>query len=137
MQYYFYVARYERMKSWFILTQNTILLHCPFHIVGKLTFPFSISISYLTDHQIQMLKKRKCERFPHFQFTCCHVLCIRDTGFDFLYFPFLIMWKDLREQLLVSVIFALQQKTSNKTKKIPSYDRKFVVKQYIKLLWIR
>ena len=46
------------------------------------------------------------------------------------------MWQDLRELLLVLVIFPPQQKTSKKTKKIPPYDRNFVVQQYIKLLQV-
>ena len=74
----------EKMKSWVILTQTTILLHFPFQIIEKLTLPPSIWIFYLTDHQIKILKKRKCERFLHFQFPRCHVLCLRDTFFYFL-----------------------------------------------------
>ena len=50
---------------------------------------------------------------------------------------FLILWRDLRELLLTLVVSdLLQKKTSNKTKKIQSYDRKFVAKQYIKSLEI-
>ena len=56
---------------------------------------------------------RNCERFPHIQFphiqsTQC-VRCLRDTYFNFLYFSFLIIQKDLREILL---IFALEQYSS-------------------------
>ena len=133
------VARHERMKSWVILTQNAILLYCLFLFIEEKTYILVFHfISYLTDHQIQMLKKRKCESFPHFQFLRCYVFCLRNTCFGFLYFSFLIVWKDLREVLLALVIFTCsstkkQAKKKNK-KKIQSYDRKVVVKQYIKLL---
>ena len=41
------------------------------------------------------------------------------------------MWKDLRELLLVLVIFTLQQKTSKKNKKDTPYGRKFAAQLYI------
>ena len=62
-----------------------------------------------------MLKKSKCERFPHFQFHRWSVIDLTDTCFDVLYFSSLIIWMDLRELLLVLVIFPLQHKTT-KTK---------------------
>ena len=53
-----------------------------------------------------------------------------------MHFSFLIIWKDLRQLLLVLVISAPQQKKAKKQnkkrKKIQPYDRKFAVKQYIK-----
>ena len=73
-------------------------------------------ISCLTDHHIQMLKKRKCGSLPHFQFSRCYVLCLRGIYFSFLYFSFLIIWKDLRQLLLVLVIFILQQKNKQRNK---------------------
>ena len=57
-----------------------------------------------------MLKKRKYERFPNFQFPRCYVRSLRVTCFDFLYFSFLIIWTDLKELLLVLLIFVPQQK---------------------------
>ena len=76
-----------------------------------------------------MLKKEKLHKLSHFQFLCCYLLCLRDICFDFPYVSFLMIWKDLRELLHVLVIFVLQQKkSSKKTKKIQSYDSKFVVK---------
>ena len=100
------VVRYESTKNWAILKYNAIVLYCPFYIIEKLTFSSSIWISYLSDPQIQMLKNRKCEKFPHF--------------------------RDLREPMFEldesSLLF------NNKTKNIQSNDRKFVVKQYNKSL---
>ena len=66
----------------------------------------------LTDHQIQVLKKKKWERFLHFQSPHCYVLSLK--RFNFLSFMqngkllrlsalFFLMWKDLRELLLVLV----------------------------------
>ena len=71
------VVSYERMNNWVILTQNSILLYCPFHIIQKITFLSSTLIPCLIDHQIKMLKKEKRERFPHSQFPHCYVLCLR------------------------------------------------------------
>ena len=79
-------------------------------------FPF---ISYLTDHQLQILKKRKCERFPHFSIHHCSVFYLEDICFVFLHFSFLIIWKDLRKLQLVLIIFALQQKQTKKIYKKP------------------
>ena len=45
-------------------------------------------ISYLTDYQIQILKKWKCERSPHISFPRCSILF---TWFAFLHFSFLII----------------------------------------------
>ena len=75
-------------------------------------------ISYLIDHQIEILKRKKCERFLHIQFPRSSVLYLRDTCFDWLHFFFLIIWKNLRELLLILVIFAPQQKKSKKEKKM-------------------
>ena len=47
-----------------MLTVLFILLYCPFRL------PFH----FLTDHQIQILKKRNGERCPHFLFPRCSVL---------------------------------------------------------------
>ena len=70
------------------------------NITGKPAPLSSIWISYLADHQIQMLKKGKRKRFNHFQCPRCYVLILRDTHFDFpSFFP--LMWKDLRELPLV------------------------------------
>ena len=55
----------------------------------KLTFPWSIWISYLTDHQIQIRKKTKYEWFLHLWYPRFYVVCFRDTCFDFLYLCFL------------------------------------------------
>ena len=72
---------------------------------------------YLTECQIQTLKKKKkkCKSFTRFHIPCCHVLCLRNICFDFLYFSFLMIWRYLKELQLALVIFSLQQKTSNKT----------------------
>ena len=86
-------------------------------------FPF---ISYLTDHQLQILKKRKCERFLHFSIPHCSVFYLEDICFVFLHLSFLIILKDLRKLQLVLIIFALQQKQTKKiqkTKKDTTYDR--------------
>ena len=55
------------------------ILSVPLH--RETYIPLFHLISYKTDHQIQMSKKRKHKRFLH-----CHVLCLQDTCFDFLYF---------------------------------------------------
>ena len=54
-----------------MLTVLFILLYCPFRL------PFH----FLTDHQIQILKKRNGERFPHFLFPRCSVLYLQDSTF--------------------------------------------------------
>ena len=105
------VLRYKRMKSCVVLTQNAILLYCPFLFPSIVHF-----ISYLSDHHIQMLKKRKCGSLPYFQFPRCYVLCLRGIYFSFLYFSFLIIWEDLRQLQLVLVIFILQQKNKQRNK---------------------
>lgn len=80
-----------------------------------------------------MLKKRRCERFPLFQFPSCYVRCVKGTCFEFLYFPFLIMGRILKELLLALVFFALLQRSKLKSKKnIYNFVIKFIVKQYIK-----
>ena len=71
-------------------------------------------ISYLTDHQIQMLERRKCGRFPHFEFLRYYVLCLRDTCFDFQYLSFLIIWQVLKQLLRVLVTLPIQQKNPKK-----------------------
>ena len=81
-------------------------------------------ISCLTDHKTQMLKKRKCWSFPYFQFPRCCVVCLRDTCFEFQYFSFLIIRKDLRELLLSLVIFALQQEKKKKKKRNKQNNKK-------------
>ena len=92
----------------------------------ELYIPIFHFISYLTDHQIQILKKRKCGRFPHFSIPRCSVFYLGDICFVFLHFFPLIIWKDLRKLQLVLIIFALQQKQTKKiqkTKKDTTYDR--------------
>ena len=96
------------MLSYYILPSSSQrTLHSPvFHF-----------ISYLIVHQIQILKRKKYERFPYMYFPCFSVLYLRDTCFDLLHLSFLIIWKDLRELLLVLIIFAPQQKKQQKDKK--------------------
>ena len=92
----------------------------------ELYIPIFHFISYLTDHQIQILKKRKCERFPHFSIPCCSIFYLGDICFVCLHFFSLIIWKDLGKLHLVLIIFALQQKQTKKykiPKKIQPYDR--------------
>ena len=43
------IVRYERMNSWVILTQNVILIHCPFLFIQNLAFPSSISFPINTE----------------------------------------------------------------------------------------
>ena len=62
-------------------------------------------------------KKENGKGFFHIYFPYCSVLFLGDTCCDFLHFSFQIIWKDLRELLLIFVIFAIQQKTSQKKKK--------------------
>ena len=89
------VVRYEGMKSWVTLMQNTNQLYCLFH--------------------------REIERILHshlpFQFSIW-----MPTKSSFLYFTVITMWRDLRERLLVLVIFLFSKKTRNKTKKIQSCE---------------
>ena len=100
-----------------IFQANAILLYCLFHIIKKLTFPSSIRISYMTDNQLQMLKKIKNKRFHHFQFPHCSVLFVPNN-----------VERSKRINSRISrVIFALQQ--NNK-------ERKCIFKQYINLLQV-
>ena len=62
-------------------------------------------------------KKENGKGFFHIYFPYYSVLFLGDTCCDFLHFSFQIIWKDLRELLLIFVIFAIQQKTSQKKKK--------------------
>ena len=115
------------------------------NITGKPAPLSSIWISYLADHQIQMLKKGKRERFNHFQCPRCYVLILRDTHFDFPSF-FLLMWKDLRElplayhyldyHLYSSLFFSKMNENRQNQKKKEFNNREFVVTQCIRLLWI-
>ena len=104
------MSRHERMKIWVISTQNAIhaihsvlsmlcytMLFLPLH--NETYIPGFNFISYLTNHQIQMLKRRKCGRFPHFEFIRYYVLCLRDTCFDFQYLYFLIIWQVLTTRI--------------------------------------
>ena len=43
------IVRYESMNSWVILTQNVILIYCPFLFIQKLAFPSSISFPINTE----------------------------------------------------------------------------------------
>lgn len=52
------VIRYERMKISLIFKLNDTILSCLFHIIETVIFLSSIQVSYLTDNQIQVLKKR-------------------------------------------------------------------------------
>ena len=111
------------------------IMSLPLH--RELYIPIFHFISYLTDHQMQIRKKRKCERFPHFSIPVALYFNLEILASPFFTFLSLIIWKDLRELQLVLIIFALQQKQTKKykkLKKIQPYDRKFVFKQYIKSL---
>ena len=46
------------MKSSLIFKLNDTILSCLFHIIETVIFLSSIQVSYLTDNQIQVLKKR-------------------------------------------------------------------------------
>ena len=133
------VVRYERTKSQIIFAQNAILLHCPLH--RKPYIPVFHFISYLSDYEIQIRKRRKCKSFPISSFTVA------------LYF-ILFTLSCSRYLLLLSVLFLPNKmegskRTTTRTGHLPSStknwqklkkkliqpdDRKTVVKQYIKSL---
>ena len=97
------------MKSWIIFTQNAILIYWSFLFIESLTFP-RLSFHFLSDWPpySNLEKRENAKSFPisNFLVTLYFILEI------LLHFYFLIIWKDLRELLLVLVIFALQQKKS-------------------------
>ena len=78
-----------------------------------LKFTLSDVTSFLPDNLSGLYAKG----FPIFYFPIGRLFYLRDICFDFLYFYFLIVWKDLRELLLALVIFPLQQKTNKQTNK--------------------
>ena len=108
------------MKGWRAeLSSRKMLCYYIFPSASQRTLHSSVFhfISYLTDHQIQIIKRENWERFPHIKFPHSSVLYLRDTCFDLLDFSFLIIWKNQRVILLVLVIFASQQKKSKRKKK--------------------
>ena len=109
------------MKSWVVFKKNAILLYYPFLLLENLTFLSSKA----------EMRKRKCERLPHSQFPRCSVLYLKNTFLDFLHFSFLIKWKDLRELLLVLVIFALQQKKVKKKKKAKQKRYNLIIESFL------
>ena len=80
--------------------------HLPFHFLSD----------WRPNPNAKKDKMRKVSPFP-IPFPSQYTLSQQYTCFNFLYYSFLIIWKDLKELLLVLIIFALQQKNMQKIKK--------------------
>ena len=105
------------MKSWLISTKNAILLYCSFLFIESLTSPH-LPFHFLSNWPPNSnFKKGKIWKVSPYLTSSLPVFYLGYTCFNFLHFSFLIIWKDLRELLLVLVIFAPQQKKSKKTKR--------------------
>ena len=127
------IVRYERMKSWVIFTQNAILLYCSFLFIENLTFPrlpFHFLSNWPPNPNPKKEKVRKVS--PYLISSFFHTLSWR----YFLWLAALFFPSNMKGSKRTTTRFGhlcSSTKKSKKTKKQP-YDRKFVVKQYIKLL---
>ena len=118
------VVRYKGMKSWVIFAKNTILLYCPFHFIENFTFLSSISFPIWLTITSKSSKREDAKGFPISNFPFALYFILEIFASPFYTFFSRIIWKDLRELLLVFVIFALKQKTS-KTKKTTQQKQKW------------
>ena len=103
------VIRYERMKISLIFKLNDTILSCLFHIIETVIFLSSIQVSYLTDHQIQMLKKN-AKGFPIYSFLVAMYLSLDILTLTFCPFTPNMEKSKVSFTHIGQVIFSLQHK---------------------------
>ena len=103
------VVKYERMKSSLIFKLNDTILFCLFHIIETVIFLSSIQVSYLTDHQIQMLKKN-AKGFPIYSFLVAMYLSLDILTLTFCPFTPNMEKSKVSFTHIGQVIFSLQHK---------------------------
>ena len=127
--------RYERIKTWVIFTQNRTPLYCSFYFIENLTFPH-LPFHFLSDWPPNLSpKKEKMRKVSLYLISCSSLLYLKDTCFDLLQFSFPTNMEGSKRITTRFGHLSSSSEKSKKTKrKIQPYDRKFVVKQYIKSL---
>ena len=91
------IARINDMKGWKSLVSLRTMFHAPTRLPINIANEHTLCTSFfqLNDHQIQILKKEKCKRSPHFWFLRCKVIILRGVWSNSLLF-FSRIWKDVQ-----------------------------------------
>ena len=124
------------MKSWVIFTQNAILLYSSILFIENLTFP-RLPFHFLSDCPPNPnIKKEKIRKVSLYVFSL--FLCTLSKRYLLRlaapFFPNNMEGSKRTTTRFDHLCSSTKKIAKRQKKKIQSYDRKFVVKQYIKLL---
>ena len=116
------IARINDMKGWKSLVSLRIMFHVPTRLSINIANEHTAyaSLFQSNDHQIQILKKKKCKRSPNFRFLRCKVIILRGVCSNSLFVLLFLEYGKIYNYFEFSrVIFFLQDviKQKYKTKK--------------------